>query len=91
MIFLFIQVGEHHEARLGEEDKQQHDGVQVYGEHQRVPGGSEGDGCASAGDLPDRGPVGAAEPQLRSHLPAVPRQKGRPLGRLLQMAEKTFE
>lgn len=55
----------------------------MHGEYKRVPGGSTGDGRASAGDVPDCRPMGEAEPELRSHLHPVTRQEGEDLLPLL--------
>lgn len=45
----------------------------------RLPRGVQTDGRATARDLPERRPVGAPEPQLGHHLPAVVGPQGEQL------------
>lgn len=71
-----LQARERHSAQHCEEGECLEDGIQVHGEHQRVPRGRQDVGRAGAGDIPDRRLVGEAEPQLCRHLPAVSWQKG---------------
>lgn len=84
-----LQTSKQHPTEHGEEDKRIQDGVQMYGEHQRFPGGCEAAGSAGAGDLPDRGPVGATEPQLRGHLPAESGKEGEKLRQTLDRTQRS--
>jgi hypothetical protein len=76
LVFRFLQIGEQHSARNGEEGQRIQDGVQVHGEHQRLPGGCQESRCSSSGDLPDCRFMGEAKSELCRHLLAVPWKKG---------------
>lgn len=71
-----LQACEQNPARISEENQRVTNGVQVHGEHQRLPGQCPGDGRPRSRDLPDCRPLGEAEPQLSGHLPAVAGTQG---------------
>jgi hypothetical protein len=73
---VFFQACEQNPARISEENQRVTNGVQVHGEHQRLPGQRPCGGRPRSRDLPDCRPLGEAEPQLSGHLPAVAWPKG---------------
>ncbi|CAG4961186.1 unnamed protein product [Parnassius apollo] len=66
---------EQHQTRNGEEGERIEDGVQMHGEHQRVPGSGAPARRTGAGNIPDGRPLGATEPELCGYLFAVAREK----------------
>lgn len=70
------QTGELHQRELGEENQRHFHGLQVHGEHQRLPRDGQGPRSARPGELPDRRSLGEAESQLCRRVPPVARQKG---------------
>ncbi|CAG4961182.1 unnamed protein product [Parnassius apollo] len=66
---------EQHQTRNGEEGERIEDGVQMHGEHQRVPGSGAPARRTGAGNIPDGRTLGATEPELCGYLFAVAREK----------------
>lgn len=82
-----LQTGERDTRGLSEEDQPVDHGVQVHGEHKRVPRGGEEAGRATAGDVPDHRSVGETEPVLGSDMSAVVGAEGRQLRQALHRSE----
>lgn len=73
---LKFQACKQYPAEPGEEGEHFQNGIQMYGEYQRIPRSCEATRRSGTRDLPNRRSLGAAKPQLCCYLSAIAWQKG---------------